>query len=752
MTRLLPLLIAASLICSSCVYFNTYYNAEKYFKLARNKQINRMKSAGDSAAVVTKDEEETYNKSIEKCSKVLKLYPQDRKYNAKSTLLLAEIFYYMGRYPESIRKCNEFLSNYPEEKGGGQALYIKGMCCFKQEEYDKSVSEFEAVIQKTRSPSLKTRSQYMLAEIALLKGSSFQAIDRLKKMEGGGAVFQSLINFKMGNLLFLQKQYMEAYGYFIKVEKGRFNRTLPELSMPENLKYEADILAGRCLKEAGEYKRAIAHFRSLLDNDAYFRHFGEIYLRLAQSLAALGELKEAEKIYLKINQDYPRTAVSAAACYQLGLLNESTLQNIAEAFSWYKKATVEFANCEEAALAKKRYDSLKSIFFLQADPDSLLSRDTTLTKADSALIDSIRKMGPAARHFRVAEVFLFELTLADSAMAQYRAIARLLPPTDSADTVGYDESHQKALFAMAWIMDNLKNDSARSDTLYRAIIDSFPATEYAKAAQAALGERVTLMTRRDSVTGRFLRAESLYTYSNDVRGAVKGMAAFYTECPSDTLAPKALIIAGWLSEDRLADTADAAMYYTVLHEKFSETEYGKFARRKLEGRKKELEEIFVDKPGQGAEGTVLDEKTAQKISTLSVNTEEASDEGSWVNLKEMKAVAGKLEGPLRSKEVVDQEVLPAVESIDEIYIDMIEESLSEEGELYVDVVIKKNGEIAKVRFDKDKSTLSDKPMLQEIEKILYGMVFEENAPDDITLQLHLTFENKNKEKKSADEE
>ncbi|MBL8026431.1 MAG: tetratricopeptide repeat protein, partial [Fibrobacteres bacterium] len=196
---------------SGCVYFNTYYNAEKYFSTAREQQIRRLASGSDTSVAVTENEKKLYTKSIEKCSKVLDVYAKDRKYVPLSILLLGEIYYWQAEYPAAIRKFNEFISNNQEHKLLFRAFYYKGLAYMQQGDYALAEKELERVAIEGKSRSLKNRARYMLAEIAMKRGSTFGALDELKKLEGGGRAMSSLIHFKTGMLFYKQKDFDNAF-------------------------------------------------------------------------------------------------------------------------------------------------------------------------------------------------------------------------------------------------------------------------------------------------------------------------------------------------------------------------------------------------------------------------------------------------------------------------------------------------------------------------------------------------------------
>jgi TolA-binding protein len=508
-------------------------------------------------------------------------------------------------------------------------------------------------------------------------------------------------------------------------------------------------MAGRCLMEDGQVKKATAHFEKLLENDLYVNFFGEIYNYLATCHTADKAYEPAKKMYLKVIEEYAKTKHSAHACYYLGRLYETVFEDMREAFKYYKQATTEFADCEEAELAKERYEGLRAIMFLTADLDSILAADTSLTKEDSAIIDSVRKMSASSKYMSVAEVYLYKLSRGDSAIIHYQKIIDLDTAQDT--TRHLDKLQMKAVYAVAWIKKNILHQDKEADSLFSEIIKAYPATEYAKAAQLALGMEATILTRRDSVFQRFLSAESLVTLNQDCRAAIKSYEDFITAYEEETVAAKALLNIAWLYETCLFDNTAAEEGYKALLEKYPKTGYAQFAKNKLEGKKEGLKDIFVEKPGEGPEGTTLVQAVAEKMDKITDNVQETAEDEAWVKLVSMDAVSGKMEGEGRTREDIMSELSPAVEMLDEIYIDMVEEDLMDEGNLSTRIWIRRTGEVNKVRVDRGEGTIKDKALIEEVENTFYGMEFTEGAKETITLKVKMSFTIQAKAKTTDDE-
>ncbi|MFH0920977.1 MAG: tetratricopeptide repeat protein [Fibrobacterota bacterium] len=735
------LLLLLLLPLTSCVYFNTFYNARKYFDQARETQQRRLAAQqADTVKKVDDAEKKLFDKAIEKCSKVLKLYPQNKKYVPLSTLLLAEIYFWEAEYPSAIRKCNEFIAHYPEHPEFYRAVYFKGMSYYGDQAYEKAQLEFERILDGKAAGDYRKKARYMLAEISVVRGSSFGAMDQLQQLEGGGKILNSLISFKMGQLLFRQKEYAEALKKFEQVEDVKADKSLPEVNIPENLKYNAELMSGLCLREMGQPAKGVAHFEKMIENDRYYRFFGDIYNQIAACRALEKKSDEAKKIYERVVSEYAKTRAAAVACYSLGLLYESAFSDLRTAFKWYKRAQEEMAGCDEAKLAKERYEGLRAVMFLTANLDSLVLSDSLYRKEDSLTVDSIRKMPLSGRHFRAAEIYLYGLSTADSALYHFQQILAISPEADT--SAGLKAVQMKALFASAWISANLLNRAAGSDSLFREVLRLYPATEYAKGAERALGLAVTQRTHSDSVNLRFWQAESLFYGQNDCAAAVAAFEKFYADYPLEPFASKALFSAAWISEDCLTDNPGAEKRYRLVLDSFPETDYGRFARRKLEGKKEGLKNIDA----VGAEGTTLTSEMEYKIEKAGTTTErarESGDEGAWVTLASLTAVDGKLEGPARAQDTIKRELQAAVNAVDETYIDMVDDNLTQEGDLIVRLWLSPAGEVTKVKTETVAKGISDKTLIEEVQAIFQGLEFKE-AKEACALEVKLTFKNKSK--------
>jgi hypothetical protein len=239
---------------------------------------------------------------------------------------------------------------------------------------------------------------------------------------------------------------------------------------------------------------------------------------------------------------------------------------------------------------------------------------------------------------------------------------------------------------------------------------------------------------------RFWQAESLFYDRNDCAAAIAAFEQFYADYPKEPFAAKALFSAAWISEDCLTDNVSAEKRYKLALDSFPETDYGRFARRKLEGKKAGLKDIDA----QGPEGTTLTDEMEYKIEKAGTpKVKEVRDEGAWVTLVSLTAIEGVLEGQARAQDTLKHEIQPAVNAVDETYIDMVDDNLTQEGDLVVRVWIAETGEVTKVKTETIANSIMDKTLIEEVQAIFQGLEFKE-AKTACSIEIKLNFKNKSK--------
>ena len=92
----LPILLAATLLFSGCAYFNTFYNARKYYREGLD-----LKAANQPTPAKAK-----FEKAIEKSALVIQRWPRSR-WADDALLLIGLSYYHQGYYDKAMRNFDQ---------------------------------------------------------------------------------------------------------------------------------------------------------------------------------------------------------------------------------------------------------------------------------------------------------------------------------------------------------------------------------------------------------------------------------------------------------------------------------------------------------------------------------------------------------------------------------------------------------------------------------------------------------------------
>jgi TolA-binding protein len=380
-------------------------------------------------------------------------------------------------------------------------------------------------------------------------------------------------------------------------------------TVPVRVQFRNQRHAILALYMLGKHKEGIAEVRALQNRREYRTYRGELKLLEARGTEGLGKWPEARRLYGETVRLGPRTAAGAEAWYRMGehLFDRANREDSARAY--FDSAAAAGRGFEyggkavEVAAALKRLAELRVIdSAYKAPPDTVAADSSALADAgepgesgDKGKGKAVRGKTPAVKKapvpkpeshhstpFLIAELFHFRLPKPDSARVYLNRIV--------ADTVEDTIYSRRAYYALAYIEENSFHDKARADSLYRAIMARYPATEWAKQAEKNLGLPATVETPDDKAHALFLQAERLRIAGENIPGrVVPAHRAVSENYPSSPDAAKALFVIAFLTEQSavakrdssLVDTVKAA--YAVVRDKFPGTPYAAAAEARIAG-------------------------------------------------------------------------------------------------------------------------------------------------------------------------
>ena len=543
--------------CSCCRYFNHWYNAQEALDNAERLRLARLDSIPGDTVWVTAEERKEYERVIEKCSRILERWPEEDEYKPKVLFTMGESYRKMAEWNRAIRKYDEYLRYFPDGAFAPDAEYERAFSLFKAGQGQQARFALEPIVADTAHPR-HAEALSLLATVAEGSGQGPFAIEQLERMlagPGGSPLLRATARLRLARLYAREGMHEKAVPSFLAPDVATLPRPAP---------WEARFEAARSQSALGKHDEAAATLRALAADTAYAQFRTKAEMTLAVELLQLVPPDSGVALLLRLVDANPKSEIAAEAWYRLGLFGEKKLRDYDRAIRDYDSAAAQ-ADCEWERLARERRSLLQRI-----DRQREIAADTAKPRA-------------WAEEFQIAELFLFRLDEADSSLARLEAIAN--------DSTPPPETRQRALYAQAFIVANVLEKPDSAVALWKRVVDEWPNTSYAKAAQRVLGLPVTAVTADDSAHAAFLAAESLYTAAQadsaageePLREAVAKMVELDSLWHGSPDAPRALYVAARLSAS-LGDTARARALYLRVRDEFGGTAWSEDAAKKVSGR------------------------------------------------------------------------------------------------------------------------------------------------------------------------
>jgi peptidoglycan-associated lipoprotein len=424
------LLVPAVLLVAGCAYFNTFYNAQTYYR--EGVQLSAQKQVGQART--------KFEKSIEKSALVLSRWPRSR-WADDATFLIGRSYLEMGQYGRAIRHFDQLALAFPNSELVPRARYYRGLAMLRNREYGPARVVLDQV--RREYPRLRDDAAYNLAVSFHDREDWARAVDSLTAF---------LERFpKSPNRLDALRALAASCERLGRWEDCEYwYRRLADLTGSPKERAAARLEMAGAMVARGRHEQALPVLLELIGR--YPDLNDEAYVLLGRVLAETGRAGEAVQAWRNVRGS---SDFGAEAYFRIGKFHEEQ-RDFTLARAHYDTARSRRANSDFGVLAVKRLTLLEAI----------------------ARSDSTGEREPAEARFLVAEVMNLNLGEYDEARRLYQQVADSFPGTDWAP---------KALLARAWITRHVDDDSVGSVRELEAIIAGYPLTEYANEAKRWLG-------------------------------------------------------------------------------------------------------------------------------------------------------------------------------------------------------------------------------------------------------------------------
>jgi len=596
-------LFVLSFTVSSCAYFNTFYNTKKVFNEAKK---DRKKRIGEKP---TPSELKKYDKTIEKASKILEIYPNS-KYVDDALMILGECFYYKGENVKAQRKFHELVTYFPESSYFLKAKIWLVKTDIKLKDYPAARLNLRELLglQKLKR-SIRTESRYLLGE-SLFEEERFSEAAKeyeIAALDAKDKLIKTKAYLKLGECQIINEEYSAAIISF---------KNATQFSPDDDMKFDARLNLGKVLKLAGDFKNASRICSQLLENVSYRKRHGLVRLEIADcvyheglslydklkdaNVEYSGKIKQALDEYQATAEEFNKTEVSAAAYYQMAKIYEEDLTDFNKAMVSYNKVRGEYPKSEwvpeaakkakdigdllrlkslvrksqgkQLAMSSGGYHQLSELELLLLEhgvhPElRFMQRQRKTAKLDVSTLPAKDNLSEkekkkksldelVANKLQLAEVYLFQFNQIDSALFEYDEIDELFPNHPAT---------AKAIYSSAFIYENEFQNKPKTDSLLYALIQRFPDSYQSQDARKKLGLPLKPDTNGASIL--FRKAEESLFNEQNVQNAISGYEAVLTKYPDSEYAPKALFALGWVNDQIVMDKEKAAELYEEIRSK-----------------------------------------------------------------------------------------------------------------------------------------------------------------------------------------
>ena len=589
----LSVLLTLILITSGCVYYNTFYNAEKFFKEAQEMELNDEGRPKTNAI-------QKYNKVIKKCGIVLEYY-EGSKYTDDALLLMAKSFFYIGRnYTQTISTLEDMVKFYPESELVPEAkLYIaRAKYEFRQEE--EAYNLLHEFLVNNDFKDYHPKALQILANYRLQENDYVQTdyyLNRIIKEYPNSDEYEEAF--------FLQGKSQNEAGFhdksneiFLKLLKSKVTR---------KTKFNAKYYIALNHLLSGEYQQAADYSTKLLKDEYRDNKISRIRLVQARSYAELGDVDNAIALLEAIAEDNKRTSVSAQAFYFLGEIYFYKLKEYSTAIEFYNKVKNEDRNSEylensisQSAIASQiiQYYNPNSIisveelinqqfklaeFYIEylEMPDSalivyndiILQKDRFKTAIDT-LQNQLDSLVIIIDSLELAES-LVQTTISDSSeneietqkinlQTEYNSIKTSINNAEENISLYQKEFIPFAKFTKLWLYNKVLNDSIEAALIYNELLLDYPDNKYTYAAEQLLaGEDSIAVTTKKYIIETEEYNDAISQIEMQPEKTIESLLPIANDTQHEYRF-KALYSLGYINYFLMADSLSAKPYFDSL--------------------------------------------------------------------------------------------------------------------------------------------------------------------------------------------
>lgn len=593
----LGLLLAGCLAISACVYFNTFYNAKKFFREAEKERHKHEETYADWAFDRAGPElqrqrspqaDQLYDKVVRKASKVLDQYKESDLVD-DAMFLIGRAYYWRGEYLNAQESFRDLETFFPSSPYFDQARYWRARCLEEQRIDDQAQALYRVLFAEAQE-KVAVQAGLHLAEMAHDREDYIAAVRE----------YQAVLTAFPKSAVRAQLWLRLGEALMALADPARFDEALAafdevlQADPSADQKYRALLNRGRTLYATGAEDEALATYLSLLDEGRFRRFEGRTRLLIGEWYQAHRLLDEALAEYEQVRNDFPQTPSAAMALYRIGLLQLQEYGDTERARDYLEESSRESSGAQGVLLAQEMLGHLRRLRQFQRQihrADSLYAdslgaaQGPLLWQAAEPPADTVvvaRSLEVLDDLFSACELYRDDIGQADSARAYYEEVIRRFPDSDQLS---------RAVYSLAWIELHQRGDQEGARPHLLRLIEEFPTSAHANEARRLLGQE-SEATAEELAAHEFARIETVrLAQPANTEAYIPRLDSLSHAFAGTHTGAQAAFLTAHIYENVVGDTAAAEERYHLLREEFAETRFGKLAQQRWEVR----EERLIDK-------------------------------------------------------------------------------------------------------------------------------------------------------------
>lgn len=424
---------------TSCVYYNTFYNAEKSFESAI---LIIEESPLLEESEVPPQAKKLLDESITNSYIVLDKYPES-KYVDDAYFIISKARFLKSEYSSSIDYLDRLITEFPISEYLNEAKIWRAYSQFRMGEVDSSKVELEYILkhlelkQKEQLITLKFQAEIALEDGNVNSALSYyeQAIQLSRKASNKVAIYMKLIDISEKNDL-----YPGMINYLDKLSQVASNQIKLDAKM-DWIKYS---------RQLGNYNEIVTEIDNLLGQSEYQSIYMKLELERAKVYLDQKDFITTKLLLSDFTSTYERKDESAEAFYHLGYIALMEDFDLVLAKDYFDSAKKDKSSSKYGKKAKDMKVVIEEFTALQEEyqyriensesevvvQDSLevmseeLEKDVSSRNRNNISMPSQRNKAdatPDSLLFTIAEKLMFDFNRSDVALEKFKLLVENFP-------------------------------------------------------------------------------------------------------------------------------------------------------------------------------------------------------------------------------------------------------------------------------------------------------------------------------------